>query len=145
MILIRKMLSTDIKTIYRMGRSCRSFDVSGSTSGFWSEEVLRRWCVSRNDILLVAEDSHRIVGFAFCSCHRPTLKAVLENIWVDRTYRRIGIGNELIKCVIHILLRRRYRVLVAHVSLDLGRDSKRFFEGVSFTQGRLMQWYDLPL
>lgn len=139
----RQMKPKDVATVHRLGKKIPGFDVSSSTVGFWSKETLMRWCKSRNDLLLVAEED-TIVGFAFFACHRATRKATWENVWVSPDYRRRNIARQLTSKAFNILAKRGYRIVAALVQVE-NLEALGFFNRCGLRQGKPCHWFDLPL
>lgn len=93
----RRMVEADLPQVMNLGNRTEEFQV-GEDSSFWPESTLRRWLVSSNDPLIVAESEGEIVGFILGAIHHPTKKTTLENILVTEEYRGRGIGRLLIDC-----------------------------------------------
>ncbi len=92
---IRKLIPEDIDQVYELGNLKPEFTThSGS---FWTKEQLTEWSKSENDILLIAENEGKIIGFSFYAHHILTKKITWENIYVLPEYRNSGVGSALIK------------------------------------------------
>ena len=92
---IRKPKEKDIAQIMEIGKNTPGTVVSPESSGFWSEEQIKRWIKSR-DVLLVAEIGGRVIGLVFSQFNKPTGKATIENLIVKEEYRNRGIGTDLL-------------------------------------------------
>lgn len=68
--------------------------------------------------ILVFEEENKVVGFATFGPFRawPAYKYAIEHsIYVDRTYRKRGIGSSLMKELISIANEREYMTLIAGI------------------------------
>lgn len=85
----------DIKEVLSIGKKVAEFSVDDAVEGFWTMEQLTNWIASEKDVLLVAEEDGRIVGFVTFAHHVPTGKVTFENGWVDKKYRGTGMIKDL--------------------------------------------------
>jgi ribosomal protein S18 acetylase RimI-like enzyme len=93
---IRDAESRDIDTLYKMGIVEEGFAVSPHVR-FYEKDYLKDWVENPdNDILLVSEMSNEIVWFLFCRLNRNAW-AMLENIAVNPSVRRQGVGTALLE------------------------------------------------
>jgi ribosomal protein S18 acetylase RimI-like enzyme len=102
MTTIREMTEQDIPVIYSYGTGESRFTVCEGSSGFWSIEQLTRWVANERDVLLVAEEDSRIVGYTLSHTHEPTGKTEYENLHVLSDCRGRGIATELMMDAIRI-------------------------------------------
>ena len=134
------MLRSDIETVYESGRETEAFRVS-DTPGFWSRKQLNRWLDNPDDVLLVAEDNKRVIGYVMSQLHKPTGKATIENLFVDESYRKKGIGSDLIKRCLKELKERGASYFCAMVRTDNDKITN-FYERCGFTRGYNFVWME---
>ena len=65
---------------------------------WWQPETLKRYVVSDQFIVLVAEYDQQIVGMAHAQL-RPDQTAILWRLYVEQAYRGQGIGSQLMQGV----------------------------------------------
>lgn len=92
---IHKMTLEHVDEVYQLGKNERAFVIHQGHS-FWTREQLSRWIEENQDVLLVAIDGGKIVGFALNQLHRPTGKATIENIFVKKGFRGGIVGRRLV-------------------------------------------------
>lgn len=143
-ISITRATEDDLPIIKEIGDSVREF--APSTSGkFWSLPALKKWCENGDDLMLVAKDSEKIVGFALFAGHWPTGKATFENLWVHPDRRRKGIAESLIIQAMATLQDRGYTYCAFVVDVE-NLDAHKFFANLGgFTFGKKMCWIDRVL
>lgn len=141
-VLIRDAKPEDLETLYEMGIAEEGFAVS-SQSRFYTKDYLRDWIRSPgDDVLLVAEIREQIVGFLFCRVNRNDW-AMLENIAVDSSVRRLGIGTALLtECLRK--LRTRGISYIAGIVRE-GNNSLDFFVHNGFSIGNRFIWIEKHL
>ena len=138
------MQTEDIETIYQMGSESRAFTVS-DMSTFWSKESLYQWIINnKQDVLLVAEDGSKIMGFIMTQVHGPTGKATIENIYVDKLFRGRGIGLKLLKECLKCLKEKRVAYVCAMVKTE-NEPTLKFFESLGFKKGYNFAWMEADL
>jgi ribosomal protein S18 acetylase RimI-like enzyme len=138
---IRRMTFDDLDAVHEIGRACPAFFVSESGEQFWSKGTLSRWCASRHDLILIAEEGAELIGFALFACHRPTGKAVLENLWVAPGWRRRNVAARLLESAFTKLKRRKYLVTVANVNVQ-NKQARIAFRSMGFRRGYAFDWMD---
>lgn len=99
---IRKMQKKDINSVYQLGIKEKEFQVSEDLK-FWSKNQIKNWIISKDGVLLVAEQNKDIVGFIMSTIHNPTKKAVIENIYISKKYRSKGLAEKLLNMCIKLL------------------------------------------
>lgn len=92
---IRKAKKGDAGELIKIGNSVTEFEVDEKGNTFWDKQPLINWIESKKDVILVAEDKRKIVGFVMFACHTPTGKTTWENAWMNPNYRGKGIIDEL--------------------------------------------------
>lgn len=95
-MIIQKMTLEDVATILWIGNCVSAFEVAEQDC-FWSREELENWIRADEDVLLVARENDKIVGFTLSTLHRPTGKATWENLYVLPDFRSKGVGRQLIE------------------------------------------------
>ena len=134
------MLRSDIEAVYETGMKTEAFRVS-DTPGFWSKEQLNRWLGNPDDVLLVAEDEERVIGYVMSQLHKPTGKATIENLFVDKSYRKKGIGRDLIKRCLKELKEKGASYFCAMVRAD-NDEIIDFYKRCGFTRGYGFVWME---
>ena len=139
-IKIRKMKISDISEIIKIGKTIKEFEVDTNLKGyFWSEEQLNRWINSQKDVLIIAEEEKKIVGFVMFAHHVPTGKATFENAWVDEKLRGGGIIEELVKNGIKDLKKKGVTYICALTKTD-NMASIKSFKKNKFRKGYDFSW-----
>lgn len=140
MIKIEKINKEDLSSIIRIGKKISEFQVS-DTGIFWSFNQLSRWSKNKNDVCFIAKDHNNIIGFVLFSCHMPTKKSILENIWIDPTYRKKGIARRLIDQALKNLGKKNISYIMGFVS-EKNKKNLFFFKKVGFNIGKKGYWID---
>lgn len=85
---------TDIDTLYRWGEN--NWELWGDDKYKWySKESLHRWITDpKEDVLLVAKDGSKLIGMCMMLHLRDW--AFCAGLFVDKKYRRKGIGKKLV-------------------------------------------------
>jgi len=143
MVTIRRMQKNDIETVYDMGMKVEGFAVSESTR-FWTKEELYRWIDSKDDVLLVAEDEGKIIGYIMSRLHIPTRNAIIENVYVDERYRRKEIGSNLVRECLKQLKEKGTTYLYGLVKRD-DKITIEFLKSLGFKRGYDFTWMELSL
>ena len=140
MILVRKMNAEDVEKVYSLGNREQTFEAGGSGKIFWSLEQLKNWLKS-NDILLVAEENGKIVGFLLTQFHNPTGKMVIENLYVDVDYRKMGVGGNLVSAFLGYLPSMGVEYICALIEEE-NKIIAKLLEKNGFKKGKKMFWMD---
>ncbi|MDE1871117.1 MAG: GNAT family N-acetyltransferase [Candidatus Micrarchaeota archaeon] len=92
---IRNMRKSDINAVYKMAVKAR--ELQSSSLGRWYPKIaLNVWLKSKgDDLLLVAEENRKVVGFLLCYVHYKRW-SLLDSMVVDPMHRRKGIATALI-------------------------------------------------
>lgn len=136
---IRKMKTSDIPEIIKIGREIEEFRVDPKIKGFWSKEQLKKWIKSKKDSLIIAKENNKIIGFVIFAHHVPTGKATFENAWLDKDYRNKGIIENLVKEGIKDLRKKGANYLCALAKTD-NLASIKFLEKNKFMKGFDFSW-----
>lgn len=102
-VVMRDMDIFDMEQILAIGKNEPYFRVNDKdniSSGFWSEEVLRKWITSKNGIPVIAIEKDSIVRFALVTIQPITNKGEFENLWVVPSFRGSGLASEIVNFVI---------------------------------------------
>lgn len=140
---IVRMRPPDIDEIYQLGLFQDEF--SSSSSSFWTKEQLLAWCQSRNDLLLVAKNNNKIIGFSFYAVHFPTKKVTWENLYVVPEARGSGVAKRLTAEGLKQLKQMGYVYLMLCVNAKNQESFIRFLENYGFKRGNKVWWVDLSL
>jgi len=144
MIKIRRMEKKDVEAVYSLGTSEERFRVGGDGAVFWTKEQLSRWTQSETDVLIVAEDRSKIVGYALSQYHPPTKKAVFENLHVSPEYRSQGVGSQLTdQLVAH--LKKQGAVYICALVEPNNEAILNTLTQKGFEAGKEMRWLGLNL
>lgn len=141
---IRPMKPTDVAQVYQSGIDVEQFQTSETESKktpFWPKERLYKWVNEENDVLLIAEDEDRIVGYFLSHLHQPTGIAYIENLYVAKTYRRQGIGTTLMKNGLKRLSENGCRY-VAALTKPSNTTMQSLLERDGFNRGETFIWMD---
>lgn len=141
---IRPMTEDDVKHVYRSGIEVEEFQTSeaaGNISPFWPEEHLYDWVETESDVLLVAEDNKKIVGYFLSYIHLSTKTAYIRNVYVDDDYRRKGIGTQLVKEGLSQFSNKDVEYVAALVKPD-NVPMKKLFKDIDFNEGNIFTWID---
>jgi len=103
---IRRLAEVDIAVVHRLGLKEPAFAFQ-EVQCFWTEDQLRAWFASQDDICLGAYDDGALIGFALTVVHIPTGKATFENLLVLPEARGQNVGDLLIGAMLAILRERR--------------------------------------
>lgn len=77
----------------------------------WSEEEFIRCLRQRNCIGMVAEYDNQVVGFMIYELHKSRIHVL--NFAVNRHYRRLGVGTQMVaKLIGKLSLQRRNRIML---------------------------------
>lgn len=124
--------------MFDLGMAQPGFEVNDGVR-FYPREVLEEWIASPGrDILTVADDGERMLGFLIC---RPFIgSALLENIAVRPEHQGHGVA----KALLDDCLRRLAALGIGHLSA-LVREANPalgFFERVDFRVGYRFHWVE---
>lgn len=140
---IRKMQAKDIKRVYKVGIQVEGFAVSNE-SRFYSRKHFENWVKNGDDVLLVAEENGRIIGFFMSQFHKHTGGVIISNTYVDEQYQRKGVGKGLIKEGLKQLKRRKASYVYAQVKIKNPKVIK-FLESLGFNKGYDFTWMETVL
>ncbi|MBU0457357.1 MAG: GNAT family N-acetyltransferase [Nanoarchaeota archaeon] len=130
---IRTMQKNDLKTVYQLGKSIKELRFTEKI-GFWRKKNLHKWVKSSNDILLVAEDKTQIIGFLLSMVHKHSKSAIIENLYVKKEYRKIGMGRNLVEECLSRLKKKGINDVWAEIN-QRNRNAINFFKTIGFIKG----------
>lgn len=139
----RRMETGDVEQVYSSGIKVEEFEVSleeAKESPFWPKNVLYEW-VKSDDVLLVAEDGEKIVGYILTRLHQPTGKADIENIFVDENYRKQGIASMLLSECLKQLKSKGARYVCVLTKTN-NKSTIEFLKKNNFNKGYEFVWMD---
>lgn len=143
-MIIREMTVADIPAIHKMAKDEVGFRVADSQeSCFWPLVELERWVTSGDDVLLVAEDAGKIVGFVLTTLHRPTGKVTLENQFVLPECRGKGIAKALMGEMEKQLKAKGATYL--HFLVKVSNENMGAYENMGFVRGYNFSWFEIRL
>ena len=137
---IRNMNNNDVEEVYNLGASQKEFASKSGT--FWAKEQLSQWCQSSSDVLIVAEQDQKIVGFSLYSANVPTKKVTWENLYVIPSERKTGIASALIKEGLKQIKILGYKYVVAYANADDQDKFISFAEKFGFKRGNKVWWIE---
>ncbi len=137
---VRKAKQKDILELIKIGKDIKEFDISSEAGGFWPKEILKEWINSKNDVILIAEENEKIIGFVMFSFHKPTKKATWENAWVSKEFQNRGIATKLMKEAIEILKKNGMKYICSLIKED-SKKSIKLHEKNNFKKGYKFWWF----
>lgn len=140
---IRKMEEKDVEQVYDIGIKVKEFVVSENRR-FWSKQTIYDWTNRKNDILLIAEDDEKIIGFMMSRFHEPTKEAIIDNIFVSEDWRGRGVGTELVKECLKQLKEKGTNYVYCTITTD-NTPTIEFLKKNGFNKGYEFIWMDLFL
>ena len=104
----------------------------------WTEEDFLRCLRQRNCIGMVAEQGEKVVGFMIYELHKAKLHIL--NFAVHPTYRRLGVGAQMVaKLISKLSSHRRTRITLAVRETNL--PAQLFFRTQSFRATRVLRGF----
>lgn len=137
---IRKMNIGDTEEVYNLGVSQKEF--ASESVCFWTREQLNQWCQSPSDVLIVAEQNQKIVGFSLYSAHVPTGKVTWENLYVIPMARKNGVASALAKEGLKQIRDLGYKYIVSYINADDQNSFASFAGKFGFKKGNKVLWID---
>ncbi len=93
----------DVSEIITLGNSVNEFQVSDQVVTFWPEKVLADCIKNKQNPIFIAVENKQIVGFVIANYNPSFKKAIVENIFVDPSFRGRGIGKSLLNNLLNRL------------------------------------------
>ena len=141
-MLIRRATVSDIDSIMTLGQD-PCFNVSNSIP-FYEKKELTEWCVKNFDnILCVAEENSKIVGFYYCKVYSYHW-ATLDNFYVLPEYRGRQI-SEMMLTTLKNLLRSKQ---IKYLSILVDTEDIKLIEQMTrrgFSAAKSYKWMDMCL
>ena len=141
---IRDANLQDINSIVNLGKNVKEFDTTKKVVSFWPRHIIENCINSESDILLVAEENNKLVGFIIVQNSISFKKAVIENIFVHQDYRNKGIAQLLLHKAIDKLKELKCEYIVTLVKED-NEKSIKFYLKNKFNKGVNCRWLDFIL
>ena len=141
---IRKVKTSDIDTIYELGKNISGFEVSEEIVSFWPIKLLKN-SVNKKDVIFIAiEKGENIIGFSIMNLNYSLSKGELEDIFIIEQERNKGYGSILLKETIEEAKRRGILHKIEYINA-LTNTAEGFFEKNNFLKGNKFTWYSLTL
>lgn len=140
---IREAGLEDIEYILKTGDEEEEFRVK-EDGVFWKREQLERWIKSTEDVTLIVKEDGEPAGYILVAVHKPTEKATIENIYVDKKHRNSKIGTALIEECKTVLKEKGCKFICALVEKD-NNPSLNLFKSEGFIKGKEFRWLHLDL
>lgn len=140
---IRKMNIEDIDEVYNLGINQSAFKTDSGS--FWTSVQLKNWVESDMDVLLVAEQDNKIIGFTFFAGHIPTKKVTWENLYIIPEYRKNGIAKDLTTEGLKQIKSLGYVYVMGCVNADDQGKFVKYVEQFGFKDGGQTTWIDKVL
>lgn len=141
---IRPMTEEDIDYVHASGVEVGAFqttDEEADKSPFWPKDRLHHWVQSGEDVLLVAESEETVVGYFLSHLHETTGNAYIENVYVEKDYRRQGIGKQLVREGVERIVANGGRYISALTKTD-NEAMQQLLQKVDFNKGDTFVWMD---
>lgn len=141
---IRKVKTSDIDTIYELGKNISGFEISEEIVSFWPIKLLKN-SVNKKDVIFIAiEKGENIIGFSIMNLNYSLSKGELEDIFIIEQERNKGYGSILLKETIEEAKRRGILHKIEYINA-LTNTAEGFFEKNNFLKGNKFTWYSLTL
>ena len=129
---IRWMVRRDMPEVLRIEQA--SYDYP------WCEEDLCCYLRQRNCIGLVTDHGDKVIGFMIYDLYKT--KICIQKIAVHSSYRRAGVGTQMVESLIGKLSSHRRAHIIMNVR-ETNLDAQLFFQSVGFRATAVRrQFYD---
>jgi len=138
------MTEGDVDYVHASGIKVEAFQTTSAEaddSPFWPKDRLRRWVQSGEDVLLIAESEGSVVGYFLSHLHETTGATYIENVYVEKNYRRQGIGEQLVREGVDRIVANGGRYISALTKTD-NEAMQGLLQKVDFNQGENFVWMD---
>ena len=129
---IRRMEKKDAPIVHKIGNNEKNLYPSEGDE-FWDVEQLEDWTDSKDDILLVASEDNKIVGFILSILHKPTGNVEIESIWVHEDFRGTGLSKKLLNMAIDEL-KKKSLIYIFALMKNTNDTATKFFIDNGFTK-----------
>lgn len=107
---------------------------------FWRDEEIVAWLHDSLDYCICVSTEEKIVGFLLLHYHAATNKVHLENLFVMKEYRRMGLGSKMVaEAIEHYRKNDALTRFVALVSKE-NFDCQSALMKSGFENGNTMKW-----
>ena len=134
MIRVEKMKPEHLDWVIELGLSTSEFQTGTDAPQFYSKETLSRWIKGPNGVLLTALVNNNFAGFSITGYNPDSRDGYIHCIVVNGSYRKKGIGGNLLENTLSELKTKGCNHIFALVKED-NDDTKRFFERHNFEIG----------
>jgi ribosomal protein S18 acetylase RimI-like enzyme len=141
---IRDATLQDINSIINLGKDVKEFDTTKEVVSFWPRHIIENCINSKNDILMIAEENNKLIGFIIIQNSITFKKAVIENIFVHKDYREKGIAQKLLQKSIRKLKELKCEYIATFVK-ENNIVPTNFYLKNKFNKGEKFIWLDYIL
>lgn len=137
-IVIAKPQISDLDTLISWGKSNRELRVSDDST-WYSKEDLINWLneTPEKDAIFVAKVDGTIAGM--CLMYVNHGWAYVSSLYVDKPFRKLGVGKLLLKHAQKHLLKQGIDNM--HLVTEKGAKSEDFYKHIGFDSGYTFVWY----
>lgn len=136
---IRKARSTDIAAVMAFARSVPELEASTQTR-FVEHAELEEWLACRVDIVLVAIENDKVIGFLNAML-LSRLWCYLDNIAVHPDYRKRGVAKALLNRLYRTLEQRNIHYISGLVGAKHAR-TRAYWKKQGFCEGKEFVWIE---
>jgi len=139
-IKIEIALDKDSKEITRLYRKLYKGD---EEQKFFSSRAIPSY-LNAGSKVFIAKESDKIVGFVWVIFYEHIKNkgvGIIEELYIDDSYRRKGIGKALVEKALGYLAKHSMVAVVTTASEM--KDAQRFYEAIGFKESREWYYYDL--
>lgn len=137
---IRKAQIRDIDEIFELGKNVTAFTTSKEVVNFWPKPILKSVIKSDKNWIFVACEKKKIIGFIIVNYNEVFKKALIENIFVNLQFRKLGVGKLLLDTVLEVLKKNNCKYICALTEINC--PAVKFYLNNGFNKGRSFQWLD---
>lgn len=137
---IRKAETKDSKIIQKLVNNTGEFKVSENTVAFWPDEILVDMINGKDCLIMVVEAEEILVGFSIVNINKTMKKAIIENVFIDRNFRKKGIAGRLLQEVITVLKSKDIEYISTLV--ESNSPAQSLYEKNGFFKGKEFIWLD---
>lgn len=141
---IRKAKKGDLNKISKIGNEVREFKVGKDVVTFWPKKTLAKIIASKKDLIFIAEQEKKIIGFIIVNYNSVFGKAIIENVIVRKEFRKMGIAKELLDNVLRQLKKQRCSYVSA-LANSKEKEAINWYIKRGFNKGDNFVWMDIIL
>jgi diamine N-acetyltransferase len=159
-ISIRKAAVEDLESILKLNKALFDYEEKfnseynlGWTYSEKGQNYFRKRIKDDSSIVLVAETGNRIVGYLLIFIDTHSIRktnpiAEVENMFIDREYRKHGIGTELMKEAIKLIKEKGIKRIDVEVEAQ-NFEAIKFYKSIGFEDFEItlemkLDWYPRP-